>query len=82
MITIIIQDKTMMIQDEERKTYDIHRKQKRNIKTQKRKAPSKNDSACFLIPFHLTCVPVLNGGFRNKTSKTSWQSQTEDAPSP
>lgn len=38
MITIIIQDKTMTIQDEERKTYDIHRKQKR-------KAAAENDSA-------------------------------------
>lgn len=62
MITIIIQDKTMTIQDEERKTYDIHRKQKRNIKLKKEKQRQKMIVLFFFIPIHLTCVPVLNDG--------------------
>ena len=56
MITIIIQDKTMTIQDEERKTYDIHRKQK-NIKTQKRKAAAENDSAFLFYSNSLNLCP-------------------------
>ncbi len=57
MITIIIQDKTMTIQDEERKTYDIHRKEKRNIKTQKRKAAAENDSAFLFYSNSLNLWP-------------------------